>query len=157
MAVLPEVLWKGALSYYWVSVLISLCALDKNCTSASILTMLSVKSIVLLLWLWCNAWTTLNFTMVAFWLCFIRGIFDALCYDVVCEQWEFPLWRHSGCGVMQFLPEAEPALTLTLVLFFGVMSSFICSSFSKQQQPRLGTWTRWAASTQWEVSFFTRR
>lgn len=51
------------------------------------------------------------------------------------------------CGV---IPDAEPALTLTLVLFFGVMSSFICSSFSRL--PPLGTSTPWAASTQWEVS-----
>lgn len=37
------------------------------------------------------------------------------------------------------IPDAEPALTLTLVLFFGVMSSFICSSFSRL--PPLGTST----------------
>ena len=123
----------------------------------STLIMLSEESIVLLLWLQCDAWATWIFTMVVLWLYCVRGILFMLCYDVVYGQWEFTLWRRSGCGVMQFLPEAEPALTLTLVLFFGVMSSFICSSFSRQQLRHLGTWTHWAASTQWEVSFFHQK
>lgn len=37
---------------------------------------------------------------------------------------------------------------------FGVMSSFIYSSFSRQQLLPLGIWTHWATFTQWEVSFF---
>lgn len=118
--------------------------------------MLSGESIVFLLWLQRGAWAMWIFTTVL-WLYCVSGTLFTLCYDVVHGQWEFPLWRRSGCGVVQFLPEAEPALTLTLVLFFGVMSSFICSSFSRQQLRHLGTWTHWAASTRWEVSFSIRR
>lgn len=114
--------------------------------------MLSVESSVLLLWLQCAAWATWSFPVVVLWLCCAGNSLYALLW---CGAWAagIHLWRRSGCGVMQFLPEAEPALTLTLVLFFGVMSSFICSSFSRQQLLHLEIWTHWAASTQWEVSF----
>lgn len=143
----------GALNKNSLSLLIllvlSLCV-GYNFPSA--LLMLSEESIVLLLWLQSAAWATWSFTVVVLWLCCSGNSLYALLW---CGAWaaEIYLWRRSGCGVMQFLPEAEPALTLTLVLFFGVMSSFICSSFSRQQLLHLGTWTHWAASTQWEVSF----